>query len=424
MLTFKELDESTFEAFASRCSEGSFWQSAPMIRVLKRQPGRIVRTVGLEDGNAQVVAAALLVGDKVHMGYQFRVVHGYLVDFSDKDLVALMTKEIISYVRRLGGLYLVLSPNVVNETIQTRNGEKVSSHEHHPEAVGVLEDLGFVHQPFSKRMSGDSEPEWQYVKYLDGIADTEGLRKSFDLRARQRIRKSQSYGVELHQASPEELPEFTKITQETAERLHFQGKSLDYYQKCMEAYGDDARFVMATVNLPHYKAYLQERVRKLGQEATELREKLASIDDDEKNRRRKLNNSLKTVNSQLERTERMVDEADRFRKEADGDVILLSAALFLIRPQEIVYLESGTYDTYRTFDSPYLILDSMMRLAVEKGIPKFNFYGVSGCFDGSDGVLKFKEAFQGEVEQLVGNFVKPVRPLRYKLYKALKAIVR
>ena len=65
----------------------------------------------------------------------------------------------------------------------------------------------------------------------------------------------------------------------------------------------------------------------------------------------------------------------------------------------------------------------MMRKAKELGCTRYNFYGISGYFkEGEEGygVFDFKRGFNAVVEEYIGNFILPVEPTEYKLYRKLK----
>ncbi|BAK20793.1 tRNA-dependent lipid II-Ala--L-alanine ligase [Melissococcus plutonius ATCC 35311] len=94
----------------------------------------------------------------------------------------------------------------------------------------------------------------------------------------------------------------------------------------------------------------------------------------------------------------------------------------MICSQEVVYLFSGTLEKYKQFYAPYLIQDEMLHYTVNRQIPQYNFYGISGNFDGSDGVLKFKESFNGYAEKKIGTFQLITKPTKYRLYQLLKKI--
>ena len=61
----------------------------------------------------------------------------------------------------------------------------------------------------------------------------------------------------------------------------------------------------------------------------------------------------------------------------------------------------------------------MMSRCLERGVTRYNFYGISGVFDDPEddgrGVLEFKQGFNGYVEELPGEFVLPVKPVAYAM---------
>ena len=72
------------------------------------------------------------------------------------------------------------------------------------------------------------------------------------------------------------------------------------------------------------------------------------------------------------------------------------------------------------FVGPYMMHLEMMKYAMDHGIARYNFYGVSGDFseDGEDyGVYRFKRGFNAQIEELVGDFVKVIHPLANNVNK-------
>ncbi len=66
----------------------------------------------------------------------------------------------------------------------------------------------------------------------------------------------------------------------------------------------------------------------------------------------------------------------------------------------------------------------MLHLCIERGVNRYNFYGIDGIFDDPDsegrGVLEFKQGFNGYVEELLGEYTAPVRPVVF----AAKSLAR
>ena len=72
---------------------------------------------------------------------------------------------------------------------------------------------------------------------------------------------------------------------------------------------------------------------------------------------------------------------------------------------------------FRANREQVLLLQSRFHRCLERGVTRYNFYGISGVFDDPEddgrGVLEFKQGFNGYVEELPGEFTLPVSKLRY-----------
>ena len=67
----------------------------------------------------------------------------------------------------------------------------------------------------------------------------------------------------------------------------------------------------------------------------------------------------------------------------------------------------------------------MINYALEHGISRYNFYGISGDFseEAEDvGVIKFKKGYNADVIEYVGDFIKPINKPMYAIYNALKKL--
>ena len=97
-------------------------------------------------------------------------------------------------------------------------------------------------------------------------------------------------------------------------------------------------------------------------------------------------------------------------------MIPISASMFMLFGDEVVYLFSGNVDKYNNFYSQYLIQWIMIKYAIDNKYKKYNFYGIKGIFENgknSDGVYEFKKGFGGHVEELIGSFNLPINCLYY-----------
>ncbi|HEM5148178.1 TPA: peptidoglycan bridge formation glycyltransferase FemA/FemB family protein, partial [Streptococcus suis] len=65
-----------------------------------------------------------------------------------------------------------------------------------------------------------------------------------------------------------------------------------------------------------------------------------------------------------------------------------------------------------------------MKKAIKKSIKFYNFLGITGLFDGSDGVLRFKQNFNGYILRKAGTFRYYPHPIKHKIIQIIKKIVK
>ena len=73
----------------------------------------------------------------------------------------------------------------------------------------------------------------------------------------------------------------------------------------------------------------------------------------------------------------------------------------------------------------YRLQWEMTKFALENGIERYNFYGITGDFseDAEDaGVQQFKKGFNAHVEEYIGDFIKPIKPFWYAVSSLLGKI--
>lgn len=113
---------------------------------------------------------------------------------------------------------------------------------------------------------------------------------------------------------------------------------------------------------------------------------------------------------------------------AEVDSQILSAAMFMLYGDEIVYLFSGSDEKYmKEYNAQYLIQWHIIKYAAEHGFKRYNFYGISGLPKNGDldGIYEFKKGFDtkhGKVLEYIGTFELPVDKALYHFHRMLSRI--
>jgi len=99
----------------------------------------------------------------------------------------------------------------------------------------------------------------------------------------------------------------------------------------------------------------------------------------------------------------------------------LSAGIFIKHPNEMVYFMSGADTEYRHLYGGHFLQHHVMLQCIERGVARYNFYGVSGHFSNNP-LLVYKAGFRGAIEEYVGGFTKPLFPGAKLVLKAGRAV--
>ncbi|REB90518.1 peptidoglycan bridge formation glycyltransferase FemA/FemB family protein, partial [Staphylococcus pseudintermedius] len=89
------------------------------------------------------------------------------------------------------------------------------------------------------------------------------------------------------------------------------------------------------------------------------------------------------------------------------------------------YFSVGSREKYKHFMVPYAMHSFMINYCFAHGYERYNFYGVSGDFtESSDDyvVYRFKRGFGVQIDELVGDFYKPIHKVKYFVFGVLNRL--
>ncbi|WP_049514634.1 aminoacyltransferase [Streptococcus parasanguinis] len=408
-MTLTTISKEEFTSFANTVSHRSFIQSAEMADLLVERGNTVQFIAWKEDDQVQV--AAILYSLPMTGGLHMEINSGPL--YQEEAMLEPFYAALKDYAKDNGAIELVIKPY---DTYQTFDSDGNPTSEEQTHFMDTLKNLGYQHDGLTTGYPG-GEPIWHYVKDMEGITE-KNLLKSFSKKGKPLVKKAKSFGIELKRLNRDELQLFKDITSSTSDRRDYQDKTLDYYQTFYDNFGDKADFMIATLNFHHYYTNLEKDQAKLAQKIEKLQKELEVNPNSEKKQ-----NQLREFSSQFDTFEVRKKEAKEYiEKYGDQDVIL-AGSLFVYMPQESTYLFSGSYTEFNKFYAPAVLQEYMMLETIKRGITRYNFLGIQGIFDGSDGVLRFKQNFNGYIVRKMGTFRYYPRPLKYKMISLIKKLL-
>ena len=404
-ISAQELDE-----FSAHHPQGNFQQTSQM-GALRRDDGVEVESVGVRQ-NGTLVAAAQVETHRSSLSTFCEVHDGPLCDFHDEELVRTFTEGVRNIARSKGAAQVSISPEYVFRE-RTSEGDALPADEGglpDIESFTSLRRAGFEHDGFTRGYT--AVPRWRYVKDVDGFGSTNELLSSYSKNTRRNVRIAQNSAVHVRRLGREELDVFHDVCSLSCERQGFQNRDLAYFQKIFDDFGEQAEFLAAYIDMD---AYVESWKRKQAGYLADIKKLTASREGS--SHPQSVDKKIASAQQAYESSFRRLEQAQEYI-ERDGRQPVVAVGLFIWHEREAVYLFSGSDDRYAKFYAPTALQHHVMSACLERGVDRYNFYGIDGVFDDPDdpgrGVLEFKQGFNGHVVEMPGEFTLVVRPVVYR----------
>ena len=409
-MSLQSISKNDFADHIQQAHQKSFMQTLEMAELLSKRGFDIDYIAWKEQEEIEI--SALLYSMPMTGGRHFEINCGPVI--TKPDHLSDFYRELKNYVKEKGALELLVKPYDTYQHFDS-NGQPLGAEK--KELITQLTELGYHFDGLQTGYPG-GEPDWHYVKDLSDTSE-QTLLKSFSKKGRPLVKKAKTFGTKLRKLKRDELHLFKEITSATSNRREYTDKDLSYYQDFYDSFGDQAEFMVASLNFQDYFDHLQTDQSKLGAKIAKLQADLEKNPHSEKKQ-----NQLRELSSQFDTFTIRKQEAQELLEKYGSQDVILAGSLFVYTPQEAVYLFSGSYPEFNKFYAPALLQEHVMLEAIKRGITFYNLLGIMGIFDGSDGVLRFKQNFNGAIVRKMGTFRYYPKPLKYKFLNTLKKILR
>lgn len=366
-LKFLIIDEQEFRNIEEDYVNSNYFQTTSWGN-LKGITGWNKIYVGVRD-EEKYRACSLILYKNIIMGRKlFYAPRGFLCDYKNLEVLEFFTKEIIKYIKSLGGFLFKIDPLITYTDIDL-NGDEVGNNKTQ-ELVDYLKELGYTHKGFTIGFKDDVQFRWSFCLSLSDSIET--IIKNMDNRCRRCIKKSDKYPCVILEVNESNIRDFKSIMEHTCNRHECFDRSIDYYKKIKSSFKDNAKL---------YVIYLDREEYLDNFKGDKLYEKV---------------------------------------KMDDRKLIPITAGVFIIDKNSLHYVYGGTIKDYMYFGFQYKLQFLMIKYAKDKGILTYDFGGISGNFDKSSpsyGIYEFKRGFGGYVVEYIGEFDFIVNKVMYFIYK-------
>lgn len=411
-MKFIQLNPNEFDAFAQK-NLSHYTQSKSHFLNRKKVQGDC-HIVGVKNNKNEVIAACLLTEARSMKVFKYFYTHrGPIMNYTDVELVTFFFKHLTKYLKQNNCLFVLVDPYII-ENIRNHDGEILKSY-NNQQLYKTLNKLGYAHQGFSVGYSNKSQIRWLSVLNLEN-KNIDDILNNMDYKTRRNIKKTEEMGVKVRTLKEEEIPLFYKLFQMAEEKHGFSFRDESYFKNIKNFYPENSFFKLAYIDLQTYQEKLLSQKEQALLEHRILTDKIKENPNSKKSKTK-----INQIEKQIENIETNIDNSNQLIQQ-HGNILNLAAALYIYNQHEVYYLASGSNPELNKFMGAYKLQWEMIKFAKNNKINRYNFYGITGDFsDKSEdaGVIKFKKGFNGHVEELVGDFIKPIRPIFFNIYKKL-----
>ena len=396
-----EIKPITIEEFASRQLDFdcmNFQQSAKMALC------QSARAVYLDTETVQILKDGQFIGQSI-INYRsifrfFReacILNGPLLDYSamSKEELKDVFYALQKYLRKKCD-EIRINPPLVHfvlddelETMETLN-ENVKS---------AFDELSFKN--YVDRNCSESIDQI-FVKSLKNYSSFDEISGELSSSFRSSIKKFSESCVKVREMGENELEDYYKIYSDTAERKHFPLQTEEYYVLLKKNFGDKAKIMGAFLDCREYENYLSSNISMFENKIAEL-----ELSKQSKKIKGQLNDARDRLRSFIKRKD------DYHKLGISEDIILLSSYVLVCYGKEVIIMSGGSEEKYLNFGGSTLINWEMIRYAFENGYERYNFHGTieTDQITKAKGNYHFKKNFGGNLQILLGSFIKNVNPI-------------
>ena len=211
-MELKSIDKDKFNEIATKFACRNFFQTSNMGSSLEMR-GKKIYYLGLED-DEQIVAITMLVENGTFLRKKvFEALKGFLIDYSDTELVKIFTEKLLEFVKEQNGFKLSIDPYII-EAERDIDGKIIDGGKNNYKVIEALRNIGY------QKNKVDTQVRFNFCLDVLGKSEEEVF-KNFKATTRNLINKAEREGVEVIDLSYEELDNFKAITEDTCKRRGF-----------------------------------------------------------------------------------------------------------------------------------------------------------------------------------------------------------
>lgn len=402
-----ELTQTQYKNYSNIHRRRNFGQTIEF-SMLKNNINKRRLFLGLIDESNNLHAATLILITNISPTIKEALApNGFLIDYSDFQLVKTFTEELKKYLLKNRITYLITNP-MYKHKIYNKQNKIIENNEF---IINNLYILGYKNIGYLN----DFE---RYDIIIENDNSYHDIYKNFNRNTKRNINEGLNYGITLHKGTLKDLESVYNIFKKKTK------ESLSYYQNLMSIYNNKdnkMEIFIAKLN-PH--TYLINS-KKLYETAKIKNEKIH--DTFNKNLghiSEKLLNKKINSDKTLEKYTQNLNQAINLNKKYNDDIII-GTSIIIKNNHEIYFLIDGYKEEYRLIHSTHILKWAIIKKYYSLGYRIFNLGEIHKDYqDRSNkyhGQYMYKIGFGGNIIEYPPNLLLVINKPIYNAYTKLKS---
>lgn len=365
--------------------------------------------LGLVDDHNNIHAATLILINNISPTIKEAISpNGFLIDYSNFELVKTFTLELKKYLKKERITYLITNPMYKHKVYNKKN-YLIENNE------SILNNLLYVGY---KNIGYTSDFE-KYDIIIENNNSHHDIYKNFNRNTKRNINEAIKYGITLQKANKQDLELAYNVFKKKTKN------NLSYYQNLMNIYNtadNKMEIFFAKLNPQKYLINSQKLYEKEKQKNEKIHNK---FNQNIGNVKEKLLNKKINSDNLLEKYSQNLTNAIKINQ-AYTENIVIGTVIIIKNNHEIYFLIDGYKEEYRMLHTTHILKWAIIKKYFEKGYRVFNLGEIHKDYlDKSSkyhGQYMYKIGFGGNIIEYPPNLLLIINKPIYNTYMKLKSL--
>lgn len=361
--------------------------------------------------NNKIIAISVILSKTIYLGFKYGYApRGFLMDYSDSQLVLKTSKALKNYLMKKGYMIIKIDPLIIR-SLRNKKGEIIKYNNSFEQIMSNLKNADFVHCGFNNYMES-VKPRWHAIIHIQGKSLKE-LFFNLSKNTRNKLRKASKYGIEIFKDNKSDIEQIYSF---------IKGKgnySLDYYTSFKEIFKDSFEVYFARINTEIYvknSSMLYEQEQQKNDQVNML---IQSGNIKGKNIRKILNQKMESDKLLNIYKHHLIRATTLLKNYPNG--LIIGGQITIKYNNKLYLLMDGFTEEYQNLCPSYICKWKVIENHSNDNIEYYDLNAISGDFSNNSkykGLNDIKLGYDANAVEYIGEFNLITNKVMYSLYRS------